>query len=183
MLSDLDKVDWKSLTHACGAASDVPKLLRQLATGSAPERKQALYELHGNLWHQGTVHQATAHAVPFLLELVQADRDDLPELLAYLFLLANGSSYLQVHRKNQKQWTEAHDQQLAQELEWVRQTQAAVAEGARTFAMVLEEKKNQQVRELCLLLLGKTAPAQAAVGLVEFVTSSEQDLADAFSDE
>ena len=54
---------------------------------------------------------------------------------------------------------------------------------ARTFATVLEETKNQQVRELCLLLLGKTAPAQAAVGLVEFVTSSEQDLADAFSDE
>jgi hypothetical protein len=183
MLSDIDKVDWKSLNHAYGAASDVPKLLRQLATGPAPERKQALYDLHGNLWHQGTVYQATAHAVPFLLELLQSERDDFPELLAYLFLLANGSSYLQVHRQYQKQWTEAHDQQLAQELEWVRQTQAAVAMGARTFAKVLEETKNQQVRELCLLLLGKTAPAQAAVALVEFVTSSESELLEAFSEE
>jgi hypothetical protein len=182
MLRDLDKVDWMSLNHAHGPATDIPTLLRHLATGSAQERKQALYDLHGNLWHQGTVYQATAHAVPLLLELLETDRDDLPELLAYLFLLANGSSYLQVHRQKQKQWTAAHDQQLAQELEWVRQAQAAVAKGSPRFAKILGRTKDQQVRELCLLLLGKTAPAQAAVALAEFVTSSEQDLSDVFSD-
>jgi hypothetical protein len=63
-LERLDDVPWGSLTHAYGAADDVPGLLRELASGDAEAREAALHELHGNVWHQGTVYEATAHVVP-----------------------------------------------------------------------------------------------------------------------
>ena len=66
----LDEIRWDELTHAYGNASDVPGLLRQLAASDPATVSPALGALFGNIWHQGTVYQATAPAVPFLLELV-----------------------------------------------------------------------------------------------------------------
>jgi hypothetical protein len=71
MLEGLDHIDWSQLSHAYGDASDVPELIRGLAAGSAEVREKSLYELFGNIWHQGTVYEATAVAVPFLIELVE----------------------------------------------------------------------------------------------------------------
>lgn len=71
MLEGLDRIDWSSLRHACGSASDVPEQIRALASTSKPEREQALNDLLGNIWHQGTVYEASAYAVPFLIELVR----------------------------------------------------------------------------------------------------------------
>ena len=59
MLEGLDKIDWSKLTHAYGAASDVPDLLRRLASGDGEERKAAIFAFHANIWHQGTVYEAT----------------------------------------------------------------------------------------------------------------------------
>ena len=61
MLDDLVRVDWAGLTHAYGPADDLPGLLRGLAQGD----DDALYELYGNIWHQGTVYPATAYAVTY----------------------------------------------------------------------------------------------------------------------
>jgi hypothetical protein len=98
MLDGLDSVDWKSLRHAYGSAEDVPALLRALASGDEEQRKQAIYELSGNIWHQGTVYAATAAAVPFLYELLNAPsvpmKSDIAGLLA---CIAAGSGYLEVH--------------------------------------------------------------------------------------
>ncbi len=68
MLDGLDLIDWGSLSHAYGEASDVPEILRSLLSPDAAE--DAAYELYGNIWHQGTVYSATAAAVPFLYELL-----------------------------------------------------------------------------------------------------------------
>jgi hypothetical protein len=37
-------------------------------------RERALWNFYGNIFHQGTCYQATAYAVPFLLEML-ADKD------------------------------------------------------------------------------------------------------------
>ena len=71
MLEGLDRIDWSSLHHAYGSASDVPGQIRALASTDQTEREHALYDLFGNIWHQGTVYEASAHAVPFLIELVR----------------------------------------------------------------------------------------------------------------
>ena len=86
MLEDLDLVDWAHLTHAHGEASDVPDLIRALASSDAEERRNAMHALYGNIWHQWTVYEATAFAVPYLIELLDAPgvegKDGILHLLA-----------------------------------------------------------------------------------------------------
>lgn len=88
MLERLHNIDWSSLTHAYGSAGDVPGLLRALAADDRQARKDAYWELYGNIFHQGTRYPATAPAVPFLLELLAdphtPDRHELLLLLTHL---------------------------------------------------------------------------------------------------
>ena len=68
-MEGLDDVPWHELNHAYGSAEDVPGLLRQLKTWPPDKRGEGspLYALFGNIWHQGTIYQATGYAVPFLI--------------------------------------------------------------------------------------------------------------------
>lgn len=98
MLDGLDLVDWSSLTHAYGEATDVPELLQDLLSPEPDVRASAIYELFGNIWHQGTVYPASAAAVPFLFELLAdqqvPDKSNIAHLLA---CIADGAGYLEVH--------------------------------------------------------------------------------------
>src|SRR5581483_10234818 len=94
-MNDLDKIPWKNLTHAYGSAQDVPDLLRALR--SAPpdlkDEESPLGQLFGNICHQGTVYDATAYAVPFLLELAADKRTpDRVGVLSLLGAIAEASS-------------------------------------------------------------------------------------------
>jgi hypothetical protein len=77
-LSGLDEIDWAALEHAYGPAEDIPHILRALATGSAEEAEEALYELWGNIWHQGSVYPATVPAVPYLARIAASGRSAAP---------------------------------------------------------------------------------------------------------
>lgn len=69
-LAGLDGVPWRSLGHAYGPATDVPGLLRALVSPDAASHRRAYHHLYGNIWHQGSVYEATAYAVPFLIKLL-----------------------------------------------------------------------------------------------------------------
>lgn len=88
MLEGIDHIDWASLEHAYGDASDVPDLLRRLSRGEAG----GLDALSGNVFHQGTRYSASPVIVPFLVEILRAS--DSPEvtrgILEYLHGLALG---------------------------------------------------------------------------------------------
>ncbi len=96
MLSGLETVEWQTLSHAYGVAVDVPDQLRAVAGSEPLSAEQALYELYGSLWNQGTVYPATAAAVPFLVELAAAGslaaslRVDLVVLLARIGAAGGG---------------------------------------------------------------------------------------------
>lgn len=107
------------INHGYGPASDLPAILRALASGDKKQREQALWELHGNIWHQGTQYEATAYAVPFLLELVRSNPDEFGEVLGLLALIANGRSYLEVHGKLSTMSDKEYRLKLAEELEWI----------------------------------------------------------------
>src|SRR5262245_56172470 len=97
MLKDLDSVAWSQLTHAYGAATDVPTQIRNLANANQGERENALWELYGAIFHQGARYQATPYAVPFLYELIAApETPDRHEIVYLLVDLALGyeESYL-----------------------------------------------------------------------------------------
>jgi hypothetical protein len=120
MLKDLDLIDWQQLTHAYGTASDIPNLLKALTSSDQKTWEEALQKLYGNLWHQGTVYQATAVAVPFLLELLENEevrcRD---KILIYLADLAQASS----------------DDKAMQ---WAKNTHHAVAQGFLVYLNLLD---------------------------------------------
>jgi hypothetical protein len=107
LLDGLDRVPWSRLGHAYGAATDVPPLLRALVDpdqASASLRAEAarhgrsvfdevVWQLYGNVFHQGSVYTASARTVPFFLEILR-DGPARPELqcfiLEYLTSLAVG---------------------------------------------------------------------------------------------
>jgi hypothetical protein len=94
MLETLDDVAWHELSHAYGPAADVPVLIRALASADAETRRQARYELYGNIFHQGSRYEASAYAVPFLLELaVRPSVPDRAEIVELLTDLAIGYPY------------------------------------------------------------------------------------------
>ncbi len=82
MLGGLDGVDWAALEHAYGPATDVPDMLRALASTDARARHAAIHDAYGNIFHQGTRYAATPHAIPFLIELAaRPDAGDRAEIL------------------------------------------------------------------------------------------------------
>ncbi len=70
MLEGLDEINWSQLHHAYGEASDVPILIHQLLSNKKTATDKAIYELFGNIYHQHTVYEASAYAVPFLQEIL-----------------------------------------------------------------------------------------------------------------
>ena len=85
MLEGLESINWSMLHHAYGEATDVPDMLRAMASPDPGVRHQAYDDAYGNIFHQGSVYSATAASVPFLYELAQAplapDRHDALFLL------------------------------------------------------------------------------------------------------
>jgi len=98
ILEQLDDIPWASLTHAYGAASDVPELLLDLMSDDGNTRDEAQYELFGNIWHQGTIYEATIYAVPFLRELlIMPDLRERDMVLLLFASIAEGRGYFEVH--------------------------------------------------------------------------------------
>lgn len=71
MFKDIKTIPWDKLQHAYGSAGDVPAKIIALASRFSSKRKNALWELYGNIFHQGSRFQATSYAVPFLVELLE----------------------------------------------------------------------------------------------------------------
>lgn len=69
-LTGIEDVDWASMNHAYGDASDVPDLLRGLASPDPAERDEALDGMYGAVHHQGDVYDSTLACVPFLFGLL-----------------------------------------------------------------------------------------------------------------
>src|SRR6266849_3008472 len=154
MLDRLDHIPWNRLTHAYGPAEDVPDLLRRLRT-APPEmtgEQSPLWHLFGNIWHQGSVYEATPYAVPFLIEL--AAHPLVPNRLGILELLAaiaTGRSYRDVHGNllNEPDFAE----RKALELEWVQQAHAAVASGVAAFLAMTREETDVRLAAAHVLAL------------------------------
>jgi|tagenome__1003787_1003787.scaffolds.fasta_scaffold19604549_1 hypothetical protein len=91
MLENLDKIQWSQLQHAYGNAEDVPGLLCDLLSESKRVRSEAIHSFFGNIWHQGTIYQATSYAVPFLIEIArEGPPENLVDILSLLAEIAKG---------------------------------------------------------------------------------------------
>ena len=142
MLDGLDQIQWETLNHAYGTAEDVPGLIRALTYEGDDIRDKTLYALYSNIWHQGTVYQATAFAVPFLIELLSSeDVTRKYDILIYLAHLAQGNSYLDVHENvllfEDKSENDTFQTQLKEELNYVLETHQAVCDGIEIYFQLL----------------------------------------------
>jgi hypothetical protein len=69
----LDSPQWSKLSHAYGAASDIPELLRQLESlPSSESNSEPWFSLWSSLAHQGDVYSASFAAVPHVVACLSA---------------------------------------------------------------------------------------------------------------
>lgn len=80
-------IDWSSLRHAYGPATDVPALLARARSAAPPSgyRDEPWFTLWSSLYHQDDVYSASYAAVP---ELVAIASDCGPEIAAESLFLA-----------------------------------------------------------------------------------------------
>ncbi len=155
MFDGLDDIDWEERTHAYGPADDVPDLLRSLISPDEQVRKDTLYELFGNIWHLGTVYEATIDAVPFLIELLaHPETPDKAGIASLLASIADGRGYLEVHARPE-----------LFEAEW-KQILGKEGKGLET----------EQQRELDITQRVRRAAREALPLLVPFLEDPEADV-------
>ncbi|HTK05595.1 MAG TPA: hypothetical protein VL485_00350 [Ktedonobacteraceae bacterium] len=140
MLETLDAVPWSELEHAYGEASEVPDLIRELASPEQEVYEGAIGRLGYTVIHQGTVYSSTAYVVPFFCELLEAPEIfNKVELLDYLATIARGASYSDVHiRVKEQRETPEMQRQIAEELSWVQAASDAVSDGYATYLRLLQ---------------------------------------------
>jgi HEAT repeat protein len=105
----------------------------------------------------GTVYQATAHAVPFLIELLHSESvRDKAAILGLLQCISTGSSFLDVHQTmdhyyDQRQTPEFRSA-VAKELEWVHAAHRAVLDAIDTYISCLQSE-DAGVRKMAAYVL------------------------------
>lgn len=179
MLEQFSSINWSDLSHAYGSAEDVPHLLRDLTSPDEQLRGNARGTLYTNIYHQGTVYQASAYAVPFLVEILQQETvSEREEVLVLLAHLAQGNTY---HRQHWHLYTEERKQapalhaELEEGLFWVEKTYEAVSAGLPLYCSLLEDP-DPKLRMAALRLLGSLSrEAAQIVSLLVERFSTERD--------
>jgi hypothetical protein len=143
MLEMLDTTPWHTFRHAYGEASDIPSLIRDLASPKKAIRRAAYSRFGSTVYHQGTVYSSTAYIIPFFLELLKAEQvKDKTWLLHFLVTITHGSSYLDVHcRKEEERNAPEFQHKLAEELSWVKAAKDGVSSGYSTYLHLLTVKR------------------------------------------
>jgi hypothetical protein len=84
-LVGIDDLPWQEMSHAYGPSIDVPSDLKRVASSDPRIRKNALWNLSGNIYHQGDIFDSTAAALPFLVTLAGSqllpNRKEILELI------------------------------------------------------------------------------------------------------
>lgn len=139
MLETLNSVPWNELEHAYGEASEVPDLIRALASPEQKVYKGAIGRLWYTVIHQGTVYSSTAYVVPFFCELLEAPEvQNKAGLLYYLATIAHVASYGDIHMREQEhRETPEMQKQIAKWLSWAQAARDAVSDGYATYLRLL----------------------------------------------
>ncbi len=173
------EIPWKNYTHAYGEATDVPRQLLDLQNENSKVRESAIWQLFGNIYHQGTVYEASQYAVPFLIKLISnpelPDRESILVLLAYL---ADGTSFHDVHSRFLTELDDVPenlDQIIAEELDYVQRCRDAVIDGMPVFEGLLNDDK-PEIRiavSYVFSVLGKDAACQCEAFMDRLVTEND----------
>jgi hypothetical protein len=148
-VSRLDNGPWSRLETAYGPAGKVPAWLKTLLTAKDDRKcRTACEHLFNVLWHQGTIFEATAPAVAFLVRALRACpagcRVTVVDLLDHI---ADGMSYHAQHEDlflgmgSRLPESAEYQQVKRKQLEWVKACEAAVWEGFETYLPLLRARQ------------------------------------------
>jgi hypothetical protein len=186
VLEGLDAIDWPSLRHAYGEATEVPGLLRALLSPDAKVRDRAVYALFGTIWHQGTVYPATAAAVPFLYQLLTAPgvpcKSDIAHLLS---CIADGRGYLEVHavgdfgeptwRRILGEEGKSLESELGREAAEIESVRQAVSRGLDLLLPYLQDREPEIRRSVAVALGGYPEHSQESLPALRTAAAMEAD--------
>ena len=176
----LDEIEWHRLRGPYGTSKGVPAALRDLQAESAGKRAAAVGFLQEHLWHQGSVYEVSAPAVPFVADAAlgpSMGRDDRIWLIVLLASTANGTSYLDVHRElNEEEGMPVDETELERELRWVSDAREAVRQRLPEFIGRLRTE-NDSSTQIALAELAAQFPERAneSLALVEELAEREPD--------
>lgn len=125
MLENLDTLNWETLKTSFGkSAINVPQNIRDLLSDSEYVRELAIENLHADLCNTYIVGTATLAAVPYLIELLQAEKtQDKHNIMRLLW----EASLVSVEAKNS--W---------KKIEW--QVSKAIADGLSIYIRLLKHQ-------------------------------------------
>jgi hypothetical protein len=187
ILEGLDSIDWPNLSHAYGEASDVPVMVKALLSDDVDERYDAFFQLLGNIWHQGTVHEASAYVVPFLIKMLSSPiTPDRARIALILASLADGQSYLEVHalqdEESQLTWRKIlsdegkdFNRQLERERSWVRATREAIEPNLVLLYEFLDHEEPELRLAVATALANFPELASESIGILENAVDSESE--------
>ena len=189
VLEGIDEIDWSALCHAYGEASNIPILLAATFSDNERKREFAFRELFETIWHQGTVYEASAYAIPFLLKTLESpETPDKTSVAILLACLANGHSYLEVHAANEEDrsvWREIFakdnrdlDTETAKQIEHVNNARMAVSKGLHLlYPYLKDENASGDIAKALALYPERKAE------IIPLLESAQDSIQDEFSKE
>ena len=160
VLAGLDTIDWRSLKHAYGQASDLPALLYASLSQDEYDRSFAFSLLSETIQHQGSVYEASAYAVPFLFQMLQSPiTPDKASVACLLSSLAYGTPGTNKEPKYQ----------------WANATRKAVEKGLHLLYPFLEYPDSEVRFFIAIALRFYPAYSQEIIPLLEKALKSESD--------
>lgn len=155
MLETLDSINWSQVTNCYGKSRHIPGAIRELLSEDALVREIALRALWGVLEHQGNVYEASALAVPFLLEILTdpqtLDKRQLVHLLAHL---GSRGRYL-------GNWYQPLDTRLT--FQHINEDKSPVSQEIREYYRRWEEDTHQAFREGLSIFLSLLSDPDSAI--------------------
>ncbi|MCU0536275.1 MAG: HEAT repeat domain-containing protein [Hydrococcus sp. Prado102] len=136
MLEGLERINWSELFHARGEATDIPNLLRSLASEQKELRDDALSKLYDNLLHQETIYEATSYAIPFLIELLSVPTEiNRVGVLGLLNAIAS-CAYFNIY---QSSYWHCRDSDMMET--WIQPAYQAVLKGLPVYLQLLSHRE------------------------------------------
>ncbi len=185
MLEQLDTILWADLTACNGSAAPVPALLRDLLSHDFTVYEHAYDLLFHTLYNQGEVCEATVHAIPFVIEVleqVEAIRQvDLLFLLGHVARASYPETYIpELHAVERQQEEDAVRKRIQQARQrrdaWLQHVREEVSDGYHSYLHLLT-LSDTSVRVSALHTLSCCqSHAPAIVTALQEHYSDEQDL-------
>lgn len=163
MLEALNAIDWSHVSGCYGWSEEIPSAIRGLVSEDPTERGTALGTLWMSLEHQGSVYEASALAVPFLLAIL-ADpqtqgKRQLIHFLAHLGCrgLYLGHWYIDLSTRLAFQYQEEGHGPISQEVidrhrKWEEETHQGFRKGLDTLLPLLSDPDPAIREEIAFLL-------------------------------